>query len=69
MVAIRSGALSRYRNSGGAGPFAALALTKSDKLPEMTSCSGVFVTGGAIVTNMLFSVIRGITETLLRHTE
>jgi hypothetical protein len=27
------------------------------------------VTGDAIVTNMLFSVIRGITETLLRHTE
>ena len=34
MVAIRSGALSWHRNSGGAGPFAALALTKSDKLPE-----------------------------------
>ena len=57
MVAIRSGTLSRHRNSGGAGTFAALALTKSGKLPEMASCSGVFVTGDAIVTNMLLMLL------------
>ena len=69
MVAIRSGALSRHRNSGGAGPFAALALTKVTNYSRGLHVREYLVTGDPIVTNMLFSVIRGITETLLRHTE